>query len=77
MRIVMLSVALFASVPVFANDNVVAANSQTTTSQDQSEKAEQLKDKKICKRIDSSESRMSKRVCMTSDQWKKQQSEQL
>jgi hypothetical protein len=72
MRIFVLSAALLISSPLYANENETSVSpeiSQPMTSTS----VERPKEKKICKRIESTESRLgAKKVCLTAEQWKRQ-----
>lgn len=57
-----LSAALVAAVP---------ATAKTQADQDQQATAGKSADKKICKKLTVTGSRMGERVCLTAEQWKK------
>lgn len=68
MRIALLSVALILSAPALANDN---AASSAIGSQEVGVTTEPAKEsKKVCRRQDTTESRLSKKLCLTADEWK-------
>jgi hypothetical protein len=79
MRITLLatvSTALLVSVPA------TAQTSQTGTAASSAAQATKLADndqasgeKKVCKRLETSGTRMAKRVCLTEEQWKKVEEE--
>ena len=79
MRILVLSVALLCPSPLLANDNVATTTATTTTAvQTNAEGAEESKPAKICKRIEPAVGRVgAKKICLTSEQWKKRQSEEM
>jgi hypothetical protein len=74
MRIALMAVLVAVSTPAFAGDGGAKAPSvdaSATQPTSQPAKTEDDAERKICRRIDASESRMaSKRVCMTEEQWK-------
>jgi hypothetical protein len=83
MRIALMAVLVAFSTPALAGNadtkapSVDAQAAQTTS---EAPKAEDPAERKICRRIDASESRMAaKRVCLTQEQWKQrdQQSSEL
>ena len=75
MRALMIAATIFVSGPAGANQSDAAttssASSPTSQQQAQTAKAEDAADKKICRRVDATESRLnSKKVCLTAEQWK-------
>jgi hypothetical protein len=79
MRIALIAVLVAFSTPAFAGNadtktpSVDAAAAQTAL---QAPKAEDQTERKICRRIDTSESRVAaKRVCLTEEQWKQRDQE--
>lgn len=75
MRIVQLatlSATLLIAAPVIAQSTTQAGSSATTSAQTAKTAVEE---KKICKRLDSTGTRMEKRVCLTKDEWKKVEEE--
>lgn len=79
MRIALIAVLVAFSTPAFASNadtktpSVDAAAAQAAP---QSPKAEDQTERKICRRIDASESRVAaKRVCLTEEQWKQRDQE--
>lgn len=70
MRIVQLatlSATLLLAAPAIAQSTTQAGSSATTSAQTAKTVVE---DKKVCKRLDSTGTRMEKRVCLTKEQWK-------
>ena len=68
MRIAMfltVAAALTLSAPVAAKSNQLAETKQST--------ATKSSDKKICKKVAATGSRMGERVCLTKEEWKKVQ----
>ena len=62
---------LLSSAPAFASGDKVVAGTEVLEA---SAQAQPQEEKKICKRIDASESRTAaKRVCLTASEWKKRQ----
>jgi len=75
MRFVLLA-ALLVSTPSIAADMKTPSGAEETTSNGSAEPQEK-EEKKVCKRIAATESRMAaKRICMTAADWKKQQSDE-
>ena len=79
MRIALMAVLVAVSTPGFAAQGdtkaptVDGAGTQPTA---QTTKSEVPAERKICKRIEASESRMaSQRLCLTEEQWKRRQQE--
>jgi len=64
-----LSAALLISVPAAAQST--QSGTAATTAAQTTKLAENDADKKVCKRLATSGTRMAKRVCLTQDQWKK------
>jgi len=75
--IVTLSAALLLSSAAMAQDKKLAANEQPSTSvSDQAwAEAPAPAEKKICKRLATSGTRMFERVCLTKQQWEKVEQE--
>ena len=80
MRIALMAMLVAISTPAFASDggskgpSVDASVAQQDTAQ--APKNDDQAERKICKRIDASESRVAaKRVCLTEEQWKKRDQE--
>jgi hypothetical protein len=65
-----LAAALIVSMPATAQGNSQAAAAAATASAGQAAKASS-EEKKICKRIETSGTRMWERVCLTKEEWKK------
>jgi hypothetical protein len=63
-----------ASAPIAAPKGA-AAGKATTTAEDASGKADAIQEKKICKQLRSSGSRLPNRVCLTQKQWKQVEQE--
>lgn len=75
--VVTLSAALLLSSTAVAKEKKLAANEQpsaTTTYQAPAE-APVATEKKVCKRLDSTGTRMEKRVCLTKQEWQKVEEE--
>ena len=67
-----LSTALLASVPATAQPTQSGAAATTAAQSSKlADNDEADSDKKICKRLKTSGTRMAKRACLTEDQWKK------
>jgi hypothetical protein len=69
--IVTLSAALLLSSNAMAQDKKLADNAQPSTNVSDRASAEAPADKKICKRLATSGTRMAERVCLTKEQWQK------
>ena len=71
--------AALATTPVAAATQVAAPKSanvgKAATQDDASGKALAAAEKKICKQLPSSSSRMTKRACLTKDEWKQVEKE--
>ena len=80
MRIALMAVLVAVSTPAFAGDGtpkVQSVDGQTTQTASQPTTAENPAERKICKRIEATESRVAaKKVCLTQEQWKKRDQEQ-
>jgi hypothetical protein len=65
--------------PVSASAQIAAPKnggvSKATTAEDASGKADAIEEKKICKQLRSSGSRLPNRVCLTQKQWKQVEQE--
>jgi len=79
MRITLMAVLVAFSTPAFAGNadtktpSVDSAAAQTAP---QAPRSEDQTERKICRRIDASESRVAgKRVCLTEEQWKQRDQE--
>ena len=83
MRIALMAVLVAFSTPALAGNadtKAPSADAPAAPTAAQAPKPEDQAERKICKRIDASESRMAaKRVCLTEEQWKQhdQQSSDL
>ena len=79
MRIALMAVLVAVSTPAFAAADpkaatTVDANAAQVASQPV--KTQDAEEKKICRRIDASESRLgAKRLCLTEEQWKQRDAE--
>jgi ABC-type taurine transport system substrate-binding protein len=77
MRVALMAVLIAASAPAFATQGETTApatGAQASAQPVQAAKADDSADKKICKRVDASESRLnSKKVCLTAEQWKQRE----
>jgi hypothetical protein len=71
--VVTLSAALLLSSTAMAQDKKLASNEQPSTNSayQATEEAPAAAEKKVCKRLATSGTRMAKRACLTEDQWKK------
>jgi hypothetical protein len=67
-----LSAVLLVSVPAVAQTTQTGSAATTAA---QSTKLADNDEKKVCKRLATSGTRMAKRVCLTEDQWKKVEEE--
>ena len=75
MRIVQLatlSATLLVAAPAVAQSTTQAGSAATTSAQTAKSAVEE---KKVCKRLDATGTRMEKRVCLTKDEWKKVEDE--
>ncbi len=75
MRIVQLatlSATLMLAAPAIAQSTTQAGSAATTSAQTAKTAVEE---KKVCKRLDATGTRMEKRVCLTKDEWKKVEDE--
>lgn len=74
MRIALMAVLVAISTPAYAGDATPKAPSvdgQATQTTAQPKTAENQAERKICKRIEASESRVAaKKICLTAEQWK-------
>ncbi len=71
MRIVQLatlSATLMLAAPAIAQSTTQAGSAATTSAQTAKTAVEE---KKVCKRLDATGTRMEKRVCLTKEQWQK------
>ncbi len=71
MRIVQLatlSATLLLAAPAIAQSTTQAGSAATTSAQTAKTAVEE---KKVCKRLDATGTRMEKRVCLTKEQWQK------
>jgi hypothetical protein len=79
MRVALMAVVIATSAPAFATQGETtgpATGAQTPQQSAQTAKADDSADKKICRRIDATESRLnSKKVCLTAEQWKQREQE--
>jgi hypothetical protein len=79
MRSAFVILLVAASSPVLASPSEGASSSMgaAATPTEQISKAADVDDRKICKRIDATESRLSsKKLCLTAEQWKQRQEEE-
>jgi Ni/Co efflux regulator RcnB len=79
MRVALMAVLIATSAPAFATQGETTApatGAQASQQSVQTAKADDSADKKICKRIDATESRLNaKKVCLTAEQWKRRDEE--
>jgi hypothetical protein len=78
MRAAFMAIVIAVSSPAFASQGETPApqTGAQTSQQPAPAKAEDPADKKICRRIDATESRLgSKKVCLTAEQWKRRDQE--
>lgn len=79
MRIALMTVLVALSTPALATEPVVKPSSvdgPVAAPSTQTPKGEEIAERKICRRIDASESRLgAKTVCLTEEQWKKRDQE--
>ncbi|NUR45139.1 MAG: hypothetical protein HOP91_03135 [Sphingomonas sp.] len=79
MRIALMAVLAAVSTPAFAGDGTPKAQTvdgQATQTAAQPTTAEGPAERKICRRIEASESRVAaKKVCLTAEQWKQRDRE--
>jgi len=79
MRIALMAMVAALSTPAFAQDaspKAPTVDAPAAQSASQTPKSEDLAERKICKRIESSESRLAaQRVCLTQEQWKQREQE--
>jgi hypothetical protein len=67
---------LLASSPALAAEDKVAASTETSAAGDT--QAQPQEEKKICRRVEASESRTAaKRVCLTLSEWKKKSQQEF
>ena len=64
-----LAAVLALSTPTFAQNSSQTATAATASAAQPSKAAPE--EKKICKRLETSGTRMAERVCLTKDEWKK------
>jgi hypothetical protein len=71
--------AVLVTSPVSASAQIAAPKGTTvgkaTTAEDASGKADAIQEKKICKQLPSSNSRLPNRVCLTQKEWKQVEQE--
>ena len=60
---------LILSTPTFAQNSSQAATAATASAAQPSKAA--AEEKKVCKRLETSGTRMAERVCLTKDEWKR------
>jgi hypothetical protein len=79
MRIALMAVLVAFSAPALAgtaDTKAPSVDAQAAQTTPQAPKAEDQAERKICKRIDASESRVAaKRACLTEEQWKQRAQE--
>jgi len=79
MRVALMTVLFALSTPALATEPVAKTSSvdaPVAQPAAQTPKGEEVSERKICRRIDASESRLgAKTVCLTEDQWKKRDQE--
>jgi uncharacterized protein YcfJ len=77
MRVVSMALLIAVSSPAFAtevNSKPASADGAAIQPAAETAKSEDPAERKICRRIDASESRVtSKRVCLTEEQWKQRE----
>ena len=64
-----LAAVLLTSAPAFAQNSSQAATAATASAAQPSKAA--AEEKKVCKRLETSGTRMAERVCLTKEEWKK------
>lgn len=64
-----LAAVLVVSTPAFAQNSSQAATAATASAAQPSKAA--TEEKKVCRRLETSGTRMAERVCLTKDEWKK------
>ena len=70
--LVTISASLLLAAPATAQSSTQAGSTATTSAQTAKTAVEE---KKVCKRLDATGTRMEKRVCLTKDEWKKVEEE--